>query len=146
MARKNTIILLLCALTALPDSSTFSFQPVFDNGRTNLETKATAPALSSSPMCRHQHQRLFGAIVSGGGSTANDDSSQSRNYLGLLSNEGEDSSIETTEEDMIRVRFKNPPSDSGVGAGEDVVILAKPGANLLRLGDQNGVKVPRACR
>ncbi|GMH69667.1 hypothetical protein TL16_g05214 [Triparma laevis f. inornata] len=94
-----------------------------------------------------QERALFGAIVSGGGSTSNDDSSQSRNYLGLLSNDSE-SALGTTNypEDMIRVRFKNPPTSSGVGAGEDVVILAKPGANLLRLGDKNGVKVPRACR
>ncbi|GMI11893.1 hypothetical protein TrVE_jg12523 [Triparma verrucosa] len=89
---------------------------------------------------------LFGAIVSGGGNTANDDSSQARNYLGLLSNEGDSDLAAEDPSEMIRVRFKNPPSDSGVGAGEDVVILAKPGANLLRLGDQNGVKVPRACR
>jgi ferredoxin len=52
---------------------------------------------------------------------------------------GEDSS---GDDDMIRVRFKNAPNSQG----KDVVVLTKPGNNILRLGDMNNITIPRACR
>jgi ferredoxin len=59
------------------------------------------------------------------------------------------------EPEMIRVRLKNPPQPTEVKGkmrfenwkkGDDIVILAKPGRNILNLGDENGIKIPRACR
>jgi ferredoxin len=46
-------------------------------------------------------------------------------------------------EGLIAVRFKNVPDST---TGEDVVVYAKQGTNVLRLGEKNGVKIPRSCR
>jgi 2Fe-2S iron-sulfur cluster binding domain len=42
--------------------------------------------------------------------------------------------------DEISVRFINTPG------GKDVIVSAKPGTNLLAVGDSVGVRIPRGCR
>ncbi len=88
--------------------------------------------------------RLFGAIVSGGGNGEKSSPGAKRNHLGLISKgageEGKGELLDDYGEEPVRVRFKNVP-----GQG-DIVVLSQPGRNILTLGDENGIKVPRACR
>ena len=92
--------------------------------------------------------------MSGGGNDKTAPNAQ-RNHLGMVVSDGEEDdgggdSI-AGEAELIRVRFVNPPPSKRVDSrvireGSDVVILTKPGTNILRLGDDHGIKIPRACR
>ena len=62
--------------------------------------------------------------------------------MGLMEDDNTPPSALAAPTDVVRVRFKNVPN----GGGKDVVILTQPGKNVMALGDENGVKVPRACR
>ena len=122
------LLALLGLASALRPCSAFSFSP---------SPSCFVPRLRHPPSTR-----LHGAIVSGGGNTADDSSSQSRNHLGLLADSAGDLASPTGDDgEAVRVRFLNSKESP-----DPVVILAKPGTNLLRLGDEHGVKVPRACR
>jgi len=91
---------------------------------------------------------IFGkSIVSGGSTTSKDSNSVSRDHMGMLTTLTTEDLSNIDEDNMVRVRFVNiPPPSSSLAPPDEVVVLAKKGSNLLRVGDDNGVKVPRACR
>ena len=89
--------------------------------------------LPPSPSIHHQHSRT----TTGGA----DSSSSSRRYAvpeWLV--DGRMKSSEDDDMGLITVRFVNTVS------GKDVVTQVEPGSNLLNVGDNCGVKLPRACR
>ena len=152
-------LIVLCGLALLASPFTLPFNPSLSPPSLN-RLKQSCPAsllLRSSsfspsfPFVVRPSRCLFGAIVSGGG---NDKSvpTATRNHLGMVVSVPDASlGVGSNDPDLIRVRFKNPPpttkSDSRVvREGGDIVILCKPGDNILRVGDDHGVKIPRACR
>ena len=53
---------------------------------------------------------------------------------------GDGSAESALSANTITVRFVNTPS------GKDVVVQVEEGVNLLAVGDNNGIQLPRACR
>ena len=146
------ITLLFFNLGCLQYGSTFSIStPAF----TRLpSTTTTTTTIDSSSFPSSSSSSLFGSITSGGSESGLAAPDAIRNHLGIIAEEGQNDIDGEDPSDYIKVRFVNPPNVEEKRRhkfpdrkdGKDIVILAKKGTNLLKLGDKNGVHIPRACR